>query len=398
MLYNWNDMRFVKAILTSNWQSLLKYTILFGFLAGLLFWQLASLLPGYTPAEQATYAASGLHALYDNPLNAPYLLAVKALIFVHGNDLLVTRIAASAAGLVFLGCFCWLLYRWHGSRIAIMGTLLFGTSAWFLHIARMGTPDVLLFGTIALLAAGFWLKESRSVSALLVNFVVAALLLYTPGMIWFIAAGVIWQWKTINYIFKERLASVSLGGIVLLLLLAPLVWALMRDHQLISLWLGLPTTWPAPADTILEAIKVPYHLLISNAPEPARWLGTAPILDVFSIAGLVLGLILYLRNIRLSRTPLLITLLIIGTGLVALSGPNNLSFIVPLLYIIIATGIGYILDQWLQVFPRNPIARSIGYIFVSLAVAITCTYHLRHYFVGWPAARTTADSYFIKEP
>jgi hypothetical protein len=398
MLYNWNDMRFVKALITTNWQSILKYTALFLFLGAALYWQLGSLLPGYSQAEQATYAASGFKALMDNPLNAPYLVLVKALSFLHADSLLVTRFVSATGGAATLAIFAWLLYRWHGSRVAIAGTLLLGTSAWFLHVARMGTPDVMLFGVVALLAAGFWLKESKSAVALIVCFILGALLLYVPGMIWFILAGVIWQWKTIDRVFKERLATVGLGGLLLLVLIAPLLFGLVRDMSLFSTWLGLPSSIPNPVDLATNILKVPYHLFVSNAADPVRWLGGAPILDVFSLAMFLLGGALYLKNVRLLRTPLLISLLIIGAAMVALNGQAAYSFILPLFYIVIATGVGYLLDQWLRVFPRNPIARGLGYVCIGIVVTIVCAYHLRHYFIGWPQARATVSQYTIQKP
>lgn len=398
MLYNWNDMRFVKALLVGNWQSILKYAALFLFLGAVLYWQLGTLLPGYSQAEQSTYAAAGFNRLMDNPLNAPYLLVVKALSFIHSDSLAVTRLAAMGGGLLTLGLFCWLLYRWHGSRVAIMGTLLLGTSAWFLHVARMGTPDILMFGLVALVACGFWLKESRSVPALIISCILAALLLYVPGMIWFVAAGIVWQWKTIDYIFRERLTVTSIGAVVALLVLAPLFWGLFRDHSLVMSWLGLPAAWPSPVDIVTNIAKVPYHLVVSNAADPVRWLGTAPILDIFSVAMFVIGGGLYLKKIRLMRTPLLLSLLIIGVAMIALNGQQAYSFIIPLLYIVIATGVGYLLDQWLSVFPRNPIARGLGYVCIGLVVGLACTYHLRHYFVGWPHARATTSVYTVQRP
>lgn len=398
MLYNWNDMRFLKALLIGNWQSILKYAALFGVLAAALWWQLGTLLPGFSKAEQSTYAAAGFSQLFDNPLHAPYLLLVKLLTILHPDSLLVTRLVAIAGGLAVLAALCWLLYRWYGSRVAIAGTALFGASAWFLHVARMGTPDILLFGTLGLLAVGFWLKESRSTAALIVCFILAALLLYVPGMVWFILAVALWQWKTINQIFKDNLSAVSVGGVVLLILLAPLAWGLVRDHTLIQQWLGLPSTMPAIGDVVSNVLHVPYNLAISNTADASRWLGTTPILDAFSVAMFLLGSVLLLKTIQLRRAPILLSFFVIGILLAGLNGSAAYSYIIPIVYIIIAAGVGYTLDQWLNVFPRNPIARGVGYGCIAIAVAITCAFHIQHYFIGWPHARATLSEYTIHKP
>jgi hypothetical protein len=391
-------MRFIKQFIVMHWPAILKYGVLFGFIGALLFWRLGSLLPGYSPQEQATYTQSGIGELLDNPLNAPFLLAVKALVLVDSGNLIVTRVVATMAALAMLGFFCWLVYRWHGARAAIIGTLLFGTSAWFLHVARLGAPEVMMFGVVALVACGFWLKESGSWQALIACLVLTAFLLYVPGMVWFILAGVVWQWKIIDHIFKNHLMAVSIGGAVLLALLAPLVWGIVKDQSLAMTWLGLPQSWPAPLDILMNVLKVPYHLVVSNTADPAHWLGTAPVLDIFSVAMFVIGGYLYLRNVKLLRTPLLISLLAIGIGLIAIGGPASFSFIIPLIYVVVATGASYLLGQWLAVFPRNPIARGLGYGLMGIIIALACSYHLRHYFVGWPGTSEANQIYSVQKP
>jgi hypothetical protein len=41
------------------------------------------------------------------------------------------------------------------------------------------------------------------------------------------------------------------------------------------------------------------------------------------------------------------------------------------------------LENWLYIFPINPIARTIGIIVLSCAVAFSCWYHLNTYYVAW---------------
>jgi hypothetical protein len=52
-------------------------------------------------------------------------------------------------------------------------------------------------------------------------------------------------------------------------------------------------------------------------------------------------------------------------------------------------GIVEILQRWLESFPRNPVARSIGVCLLVAAIGFTSFYHLQRYFVAWgnnPAA------------
>ncbi|MBS0555230.1 MAG: hypothetical protein JSS47_22320 [Proteobacteria bacterium] len=132
------------------------------------------------------------------------------------------------------------------------------------------------------------------------------------------------------------------------------------------------------------------HLFIGGPRKPDLWLGKAPILDVFTLAMFLIGLYFYVSHWRSSRSKLLGSLFLAGAILVALGGPVSLSLLVPLLYIVAATGITYLVKEWLQVFPLNPIARNIGLALVAIAVMMACAYNLRAYFIAWPHNRPTA--------
>ena len=83
----------------------------------------------------------------------------------------------------------------------------------------------------------------------------------------------------------------------------------------------------------------------------------------------------------------------IGTILIGLGGPVGLSMLVPVLFLLAAAGLHSLLQSWLRVFPTNPIARNLGVSLVILAVAVSCTYNLRSYFVAWPHNATTQATF-----
>lgn len=390
----------VRQYLIIHWRQVLTGTVLALAVLGALIWQLNSLVPGYSPAEVATYNNSlSLRAILDNPLNAPFLIAVRALIFIHPDSYLAVRIVSAVVGLVTLIVFALLLNHWHNTRTAVIGTFLFGLSAWFLHTARLGTPDVLLFGVFVLAAAGFWLKQTNNRLALFACFLGTAMLLYVPGMIWFIILGMIWQWKSIDRVFKRHLGIVSAGTLLLLGALVPLGWALYKHHNLIRPYLGLPDSWPTPWVMIRHAVEAPFHLFVRNAPDPATWLGTAPIFDVFTLAMLAVGAFIYLRNVRLARTPIFLFIFLFTWAMMIIGSPAiSFTVIIPFLYIVIAGGANYLLQQWFTVFPKNPIARSIGWGLVSIVVALSCGYQLTHYFIGWPQTTATHEVFTAQKP
>lgn len=380
----------------SHWLAIVLYGGITALLAGALYWRLGTLLPGYSQSELEAFNASlTFKAILDNPANAPFLLVVKALSFLHPDSLVVTRLAATAFGVVTLAVFALLVRHWHDARTAAFATLLFGTSAWFLHTARLGTPDVLLFGVFVLVASGFWLKKTNHWLALLTCFVLAAALLYVPGMVWFVVLGVVWQWKTIDQVFKKHLAIVMLGTLLLAAALVPLGWAIYQNPDIGLRLLGAPEQWPGTLTIVENMLKVPYHLFVRGASDPVTWLGTAMILDAFMLAMFALGCYLYLQHFRLLRTPLFILIAFIMTALIAVNDAVTLTVIMPFIYLIAAAGLAYLVSQWFKVFPRNPIAHSIGLVVVCVVVAAACTYQLTHYFVGWPHAAATHEVFNV---
>jgi hypothetical protein len=387
-----NRLKAFQAFLNRYW---LPFAIYGGVLLAfgwLLWWQLGTLTSGYSSSELAALQASdSLKDIFHNPVNAPFTVAGRVLLYLEQNGLHMMRVVATLVGLVTITTFYWLVRYWHGQRAAILGSIIFGTSAWFLHTSRLGTPEVLMFGLLTLTACSVWFKHSqhRSLPVVLL-LVLAASLLYVPGMIWFILAGVIWQWKTIDRIFKKHLWMVTVGAALLLAILAPLGLAIYHDPNLAKVMVGLPANgWPEPLVALKSIAEIPLQLVFRGPDAPETWLGRVAVLDAFALAMLFLGIYVYLKHARLVRTQLVGVILLIGTGLAGLGGAVTLSILVPFVYIVIAAGIGLMLDRWYTVFPRNPIAQTVGVGLVSLAVLASAWYGYRHYFVAWPNAPAT---------
>jgi hypothetical protein len=401
--YNTHNMRMltaVRAAVAKYWLPCALYggsVLAFGWL---LWWRLGALTGKFNGAESLAMTHSqNLHSIWNFPVDAPFLLLGHAFLHFYPNNPLAMRLSATIFGITTLAIFYGLVRFWHGQRAAIFGTFVFGASAWFLHSARFGSPDILLFSLLGLTAAGVWLKHSKRSLAVGVCLLLAAVLLYVPGMVWFIGAGVIWQWKAIDRAFKQHLWMVTLGGFLVLAAIAPLGLAIYHTPQYARLLVGLPPAgWPQPLDTLRAIAEVPLNFIARGPDWPEHWLGHLAILDAFSLAMLFLGVYVYAKHAKLVRTQLLAVILIIGTVLVGLQGPVTITVLVPFVYIMVAAGIGLVVDRWYAVFPRNPIAQAMGVGLVSLAVFTTCWYGYRHYFVAWPNAPETRAAYVIPAP
>jgi len=373
----------------------LGYAALFAGLALLLFLHPGSLPRNYSAVEAGSVqSASSLHAILNNPLHAPYKLLVYVLSLGIHRNFVVARLAAMILGLGTLSIFSLLLHTWYTRRTAVLGTILFGCSAWFWHVARLGTPDVETFGLIALTAAVVWARRTHQPLAWLSCIFLAASLLYVPGMIWFLGIGALWQIRTFGGLAWQRRWVSLAGGALAILGLAPLAWGLTRSPALIKIWLGWPYHWMSLTHTVRSIVAVPFHVVLRGPDDPLRWLGHLPMLDVFASVMLIVGLYTFLaqsRRLAVGFTILLgLSCILIGIGSVPLA------ILAPGLYVVIAGGIQELSRRWLTVFPRNPIARRVGLGLLTIAVLTTSIYNIRAYFVAWQQAADTHSTFSVE--
>ena len=364
--------------------------------ASLLLWHLDSLTPAWSAGELATRSASSsLHAILNDPINAPFKLVVYGLIKIRPHSIMVVRLASALFGALTIGLFFFIVRSWHSSRIAWLASLLLATSTWFLHTARTGTPDVLLFGLLILMALGLLMQRTRHRRLLVAIMAFSvAVAFYVPGIVWFLLFTAVWQRRVIRdslYKIPRLVAAGSLAGF--LLILAPLAWAASRNWHLIFAVFGLPEQLPKWLPVVKNLLDVPLNLFVRGPYLPGFWVGRTPVLDVFGTVLFVFGVYAYWQHRRLARFASLLSIFLLTDILVALGGPVTLSLLLPFVYLVIATGLAFLLGEWLSVFPRNPLARGFGLAIVTLAVLLSCTYQLDRYFIAWPRQPATKQAF-----
>jgi len=219
-------------------------------------------------------------------------------------------------------------------------------------------------------------------------------LLFVPGLVWLVILNAYLQrrllanaWSQFDS-FRQR----AFYWLSLLIWLPLLLIDLTRPGQL-RLWLGLPAHFVGPLTLLKQFVAVPVHLFIRGPQYPDQWLGRAPVLDIFTLMACLIGAYFYLSRLDSLRSRLLVSFFGLGIVLIGLGGPVGLSLLVPILYLAAATGIAYLLHDWLKVFPLNPIARGLGIGLITVAVGLACIYNLRAYFVAWPHNNVTKATF-----
>ncbi len=311
---------------------------------------------------------------------------------------MVRSVSAGVGFLAAIGFFL-IAWRWHTVRMAALGTILFVTSSWFLHVSRFANAEIMLFGLVGLVASVLWLKASRDPTfPFFASVVVCGLVLYIPGFIWFIVAGLLWQ----RSMLALQLRRLNTGYVVLAslfgcALIAPLFWGFIQSPQILKPFFGLPNDFPSALQIAKNLINIPLYLLWRGPNNPAQALGRLPILDVFTSAMLGLGVYAYYIRRRLDQTKLLFGIFVVGSLLIALGGPVSITVLIPFVYIVATAGMALLLQQWFTVFPKNPLARSIGASIITIAVLFTGFYHINRYFIAWPNAPATRNAFSIKK-
>ncbi|HWT55530.1 MAG TPA: hypothetical protein VN031_00695 [Candidatus Microsaccharimonas sp.] len=374
----------------AHWRLLVG--IIVGTLAvcGLMLFQLGSITGGLSSSEvrQATFSSSWRH-IADNPLNAPLTVVqwvILTLIPHHGNT--VTRAASPIFGVLALAAFAYILRRWYGVRSAVYGSVIFGLCSWFFHASRYAGPDVLYMWAIPTLLAILiaWDRHHEQKKVAYLALAGLAVLSYIPGMIWFVLAIFVLQPHILLDSWQAAKTVVARLALLLLplVLLLPLIVAFVGSSSLLRTWIGLPAHFGS-AESVGRGLLHSVSFFVYKGPAtPELWLVRAPILNFFATVLAVLGALFYAKHMQAPRTRLLATFFVIGALLFALSGPVTISILVPLMYLLVAAGFGYLLHEWLQVFPRNPLARAVGFSLLGIAVVLACAYEFKSYYIAWP--------------
>jgi hypothetical protein len=391
----------IKQSVINNWRILSIYIGSFIVFFGIYVYRLSALTGQKASIlEQNSVLHGGSwHAIYDDPLNSPYFITVRLLRYMHGG-LLTVRLASIMWCLLAIFIFFLIVKRLHGLFIASLGTILFATSAWVLHIGRFAGPDVLL------LSAGLGLlllflrrkpaadaKTATRTSPLwfLVALIIGAL--YVPGVIWLVILAAILRPDVIKSAWVRasvlhRILSVLLG----LILFAPFVRAAISSPKtFLSNWVGIQPHTPNIGHILHQFITVPDNLFLHGPNAPYIWLGRLPVIEVTTALFALVGIYYYAR--RFKQVSILLLIPFLCWLVIAMGDAQLLTIIVAFIYVFAAGGISYILRKWQKVFPRNPIARGLALAVILGIVALVTIYNIRLYFVAWAYNDATKAAY-----
>lgn len=377
-----------------RWRYVIGYGLIGLILAGLLLFAGLYLPGALSEAEvKASIVSSSLS--FQNPetlavANLPYYLLQSGIFSLFGMSIFTIKLPSLILGLLTAVGFILLLRRWFKPNIAVLASLIAISTGQFLFIAQSGTPSILyLFWPIALLWLGTQVTREKKFRFLwkVLFAIIAALSLYTPlGIYPLIAIALAIALHPHLRAVLRRLPRprLILVGVLFAVLIAPLVYFIIKSPGLGVSLLGIPSAWPdfgANAITLLKQYFLFWQPSNTAVMTPVFGLGTAMLI--------ALGSYRLIRTADTTRSYLII-IWIICLIPVLLVNPGFTSVTYVPSVLMIAAGLMSLISYWYRLFPRNPYARVSGLVPIIVLVGVLILSGLARYVYGYHYSPTIA--------
>jgi hypothetical protein len=287
-----------------------------------------------------------------------------------------------------------LLRRWFRPNIAVLATVIMITTGQFLYVAQSGVASItyIMWPVWLLLTATMITTSPRHKRLWKVLFFVAVpLSLYTPLSIYLVlaiaSAGLLHP--HVRYVIR-RMSRIHLLFFIMgsIIIAAPLGYLVWKNPSLGLTLLGAPDSWPP--DVASNGITLLQQYLNFVSPQSGTMI--MPILGLGSIALIILGT-WQLFTIRYTARSYTLTAWIILLIPVLLINPSFVSVTFVPLLLVLASGLSYLLRYWYRLFPRNPYARFVGVVPLTILVGGLVISGLDRYFEGYRFDPETTSSF-----
>lgn len=387
-----------KAYIQDNWKLSVPVLIAVGLIGLLLTYKLGSLVGGLSQAEyydQQLIANDriGLGSIVREPLFLPYTFLEYLLQLSPVNGPTAIRSIGGLFGALSVFGMFYIFRKWYTIRIAILGSILYATTSWFLHTARYADPASSYLLLPLLVAAMIALQaKARSRLAMGGAIIFGISALYIPGVILFLAPAIFIKRTVILKALRAqplwfKAGIGSIGTAMLLPLFVMLIKPIPGSStalQNAAMLFGLPKEGLHSLSTMLQTLKdrLSDIFFYANAG-PVYVPGHLPWLDICTTVLVLLGTYQFAKHWRLDRSKLIAITGIFSLALIALGGLVSSVILLPFLFLFAVEGLKWLLDTWLRVFPRNPFARGFAVALVTVLVASVAIYHMNKYYLAW---------------
>jgi hypothetical protein len=358
-----------------RWRYILGYSLIALAVIGLVAVAGLMVPGGLSPGEMKSVVASDAISLSlsifnpDTIINLPYHVLQRASTELFGITVFSIKLPSLILGLLSALGMLILLRTWFRQNVAIITTILVITTGQFLFVTQSGTPSVVyIFWTIWLLVAAMMVSRRAKGLTLwkMLLFGIAALSLYTPLSLYIIVAllSAVILHPHLRYIVrrlsKPKLLLAFFCGLIIL---APLIYTIVRFPTTGLTLLGVPDAWPDLKANLLQILKQYFDFISPNSD-----MLMTPIYSLGSMILIALGFLRLVTTKYTARSYIISAWIILLLPVLVIN-PSYVSITFVPVVLLMAMGISQLLTRWYRLFPRNPYARLAG--LVPLAVLIS---------------------------
>ena len=351
---------------------------------GLLIYPLKHSLGLSSYEQEAVKHISNLGNIFSNPTDILYNLTAKVLSFLFSSRTAL-ELASVLFALATLLNVRFLIKYWYDERSANMGTLLLGTSFWFLSISKVSGASIMpafwLSTVLGLAAWRKYTKKSKLASVLLV--LSLGLSIYTPYFIWVLISLSIIAIKQNGFsqVTKKILSPYS---VLALVFIAPIIYTNLNEPIIVNL-LGSKGPQYNPINYLSTVIKYFTAIIVKSQLNPTFNLGRLPLLNIFETVMLAFGLVTMFKNRSTLKGLATLGIPFFTIAIISIFEYNQLkiSALLPMVFVLISIGFSEFMHIWLKGFPKNPFGRSLGLLVCVIIISLSGYFNLHKYFKAW---------------
>jgi hypothetical protein len=360
-----------------RWRYILGYGVIGLTVVGLLLVAFLYAPGALSQAEMNSVVNSGNLSLTSlesfqptSVINLPYHLLQHASLSVFGvNNLSIKLPSLILGGLSAVGMIL-LLQMWFRRNVAVLTTVLIITTGQFLFMAQNGTASIVyIFWSVWLLVAAMMVSRRAKYLGLwkVVLFTAAAFSLYTPLSVYILLAliSAIILHPHLRYLVRQLLkarAKVAIAAACALIVIAPLIYGIVKDPSIGLTLLGVPQDMPNLKDNLGTLLQ--QYFSFTNA---GQGVATTPIYSLGSMILIVLGIIRLSTHKYTARSYIISAWVLLLLPVLVINPAFTTITFVPAM-LLMAMGISALLRSWYQLFPKNPYARIVGLLPLTILI------------------------------
>jgi hypothetical protein len=276
-----------------------------------------------------------------------------------------------------------LLKSWFRQNVAVITMALVITTGQFLFVAQNGTPGIVyIFWSIWILVAATMVSRAARFITLwkIALFGLGALSLYTPLSTYIILALVSAAilHPHLRYLLRKlSKPKLLLAGLCALIIIAPLIYAIVRQPSLSLTLLGIPQNTPNLTANFIQLIKQYFDFITPNSG-----VLMTPVYGLGSMILILLGILRLFTTKYTARSYIISAWVILLLPILLISPTFSSVSFVPIM-LLMAMGIAALVHNWYRLFPRNPYARIVGLIPLAILIGGMVTSGFDRYVYGY---------------